>query len=83
MVLPNLIEVVVVKIPLSDLTVYNGVPSTTVARALLDCRPIVMGERLIAATHDAAARGLLDPSEVERVLAALDSCPLAFDANHD
>jgi hypothetical protein len=51
-----------------DLTVYEGIPSTTVGRALLDCRPLIMGDRLAAATEEAARRGLLLRPDAARIL---------------
>jgi predicted transcriptional regulator of viral defense system len=54
-----------------DLTAYDGIPATTVARALLDARGLVMTERLAEATHEARERGLLRRGEADEVLAAL------------
>ena len=42
-----------------DLTSYEGIASTTVRRALLDCRDIVMIDRLVEATEEAGRRGLV------------------------
>jgi hypothetical protein len=42
-----------------DLTSYEGIPSTTVRRALLDSRDIVMIDRLVEATEEAGHRGLV------------------------
>jgi predicted transcriptional regulator of viral defense system len=41
-----------------DLAAYEGIPTTTVERALRDCRNQVMSSRLLEAVHDAARRGL-------------------------
>lgn len=71
MTLPKTIEIVPAKDRPEDLTVYEGIPTTTVAKALLDCRGVVMGERLIAAAKEAAQRGLLRRQEAEDVLVAL------------
>jgi predicted transcriptional regulator of viral defense system len=68
---PPHIEVIHRTIDSNDLTVYEGIPSTTVARALLDCRGLVMAERLIEAAQAAAQRGLLRRTEAERILAQL------------
>ncbi len=65
------IEVVRVHVPPEDLGVYENIPTTTVARALLDCLGIVMTDRLIEAADDAADRGLLRRQDRERVLAHL------------
>jgi predicted transcriptional regulator of viral defense system len=55
-------------VPRSERTVYEGVPATTIARALLDSRGTVMPERLIEAAREAARTGLLRRGEAERVL---------------
>ncbi len=71
--LPGSIEIVRRRLPAADLTVYEGIPSATVARALLDCRELVMRERLIDATRDATRRGLLRRRESDGVLAELEA----------
>lgn len=58
-----------------DLTIYEGIPTTTVARALLDARGTVMTERLVDATREARERGLLLRREADRVFAALEVAP--------
>lgn len=70
--LPPTISIVRVHVPEEDLEVYEGIPCTTVARALLDCVGIVMTDRLIDAANDAAERGLLRRKEREGVLAQLE-----------
>jgi len=52
-------------------TVYEGIPSTTVAQALLDCRGRIMNDRLVDAAREAARTGLLRKSEAKRVFAEL------------
>jgi predicted transcriptional regulator of viral defense system len=69
--LPDHIEVIQERLDPADLTAYEGIPSATVARALLDCGGVVMGERLVDAAREAARRGLLRKREAARVLAAL------------
>lgn len=69
---PAYIEIVHRQLDPTDLTVYEGIPSATVARALLDCRGIVMGERLMAAARDAQRRGLLTRRGAPRILAELE-----------
>lgn len=69
--LPKWMEVIRQNIPGEDLTEYEGISSSTVRRALLDCRGLVMTERLLAAAQEAAARGLLRRREVEPTMAAL------------
>lgn len=71
--LPTTIEVVPANDRPEDLTVYEGIPTTTVAKALLDCRGVVMTERLVDAAEEAARRGLLRRRETENVLAALEA----------
>lgn len=58
---PPTIEVIWRKLPPEDLTMYEGIPSATVRRALLDCAPMIMPDRLLNAVDDAEARGLLTP----------------------
>lgn len=69
--LPDWIEVVRVDVPAEDLTTYERIPSTTVARALIDCRRIVMRDRLLEALDDAARRGLVRRRDRDRVEAAI------------
>jgi predicted transcriptional regulator of viral defense system len=69
--LPDYIEVFQRRLDPHDLTVYEGIASTTVARALLDCRDLAMGDRLVDAAREAARRGLLRKSEADRVLIEL------------
>lgn len=68
---PRHIEVIRRTLDPDELTVYEGIPSATVARALLDCRGLVMDERLVEAARTAARLGLLRRSEAAPVLAAL------------
>lgn len=69
--LPAFVQVVHEHVPAGDLAVYEGIPSTTVARALIDCRGLVMNERLREALKDAQRSGLLTPREAARVRAML------------
>ena len=69
--LPNTIEVVHRIDAPDDLTAYEGIPATTVARAILDARATVMTDRLADAAREARDRGLLRRHEAERVLAEL------------
>lgn len=52
----------------TDITVYDGIRSTTVAQALTDCTFIVMSERLLEAAKVARSRGLLRSAEYDRAL---------------
>ena len=49
-------------------TKYEGIPTTTVARALRDCKGHVMPERLLDATREAALAGLVHKQEADRLL---------------
>jgi hypothetical protein len=69
--MPATIEIVRCHDRPDDLTVYEGIPATTVARALLDAREIVMTERLAEAAREARERGLLRRCEAEQVSVAL------------
>jgi predicted transcriptional regulator of viral defense system len=66
--LPDSIEVIRQPMDPDELTVYEGIASATVARALEDCRTTVMTERLIDATREAAKRGLVRKRDAERLL---------------
>lgn len=71
--LPAYIEVIQRPLKAVDLTAYEGIPSATMARALLDCRGLVMRDRLVEAGHEAARQGLLRKSEARRILAELEA----------
>jgi predicted transcriptional regulator of viral defense system len=58
-------------IPAEDLTVYDDIPSTTVARALLDSRDLVMRSRLHEAAERAAEQGLVSRHEHDWVIESL------------
>ncbi len=68
---PDFVEVVRQQIDPADLIVYEGVPSATVARALIDCRDMIMRDRLLDAVTTARRTGLLRTREVQRVLDAI------------
>jgi len=59
----------------TDATIYEGLPATTVARALIDCIPLVRRDRLVDAANEARAEGLLTRSEHRRVLGELRAHP--------
>ena len=71
--LPPWLEMVRQRIPLEDLTVYELVPSTTVARAIRDCVPIVMGDRLHAAVDEAVSQGLVRERDVQGLRDAINA----------
>jgi len=68
---PRWVEVRKELLPLTDITTYDGIPSATVARALIDCKPHIMQTRLLDAARAARAKGLLTRSEERRVLTEL------------
>lgn len=69
--LPEFIDLREEEMPESDLTDYEGLRSTTVAVALLDCRAHVMTERLLDAARQARGEGLLTGRQYARVRRAL------------
>lgn len=56
---PVPVEIIRRELPPEDLTRYQGIPSTTVERALLDSRGLIMPSRLIEAAREAQAEGLV------------------------
>ncbi len=69
--LPPYIEIVNRQLDPDQLTTYEGVPSTSVAQALIDCRQIVMMDRLLDAVKIAASNGLLTRRQERDVFAEL------------
>ena len=67
------IQVIQRVLPDEDLTTYNGIPSTTVARALLDSRDLIMRSRLIEAAYEARDEGLVRRREFATLLEKLES----------
>lgn len=57
--LPDSVHIIRQQVDPDDLTSYEGIPSTTVRRALLDCRDVVMIDRLVEATEEAGRRDLV------------------------
>lgn len=74
--MPATVEVMRRRLAPADLTNYEGIPSTTVARALVDSRQRVMRDRLIEAAREAARRGLISQRDTDRVLAEIEHGPL-------
>jgi predicted transcriptional regulator of viral defense system len=70
--LPAHIEVVHAALAPCDLTTYEGVPSATVARALLDCRGTVRADRLVEAVDVAEREGLMRRKEAAAVRAVIE-----------
>jgi len=69
---PQGVELVRDQVPADELTCYQGLRSTTVLRALLDCRRLLPPAQLAAAAELAARRGLLLRRERSTVLSALE-----------
>jgi predicted transcriptional regulator of viral defense system len=69
--LPEFIDAREEQVSEEDLTNYEGLRATTVARALLDCRGQVMTERLLDAAKQAKGEGLLTGRQYARVHRAL------------
>lgn len=69
---PQQLEVLRRHLPAEDLTTYRGIRSTTVTRALLDCRGLLAGDQLVAAADRAVHGGLLLRRERNAVLEALE-----------
>jgi predicted transcriptional regulator of viral defense system len=68
---PQTVEIVPRQDMQEDLTIYEGIPTTTVARALIDAQGTVMTERLVDAATEARERGLLLSHEADQVFARL------------
>lgn len=64
---PGFVDIVRRALPPDALTTYEGIPATTVGQAILDCRGVVMTERLLAALAEARRAGLIHPGEAGRV----------------
>lgn len=63
------------RVPAAELTAYFRIPSTTVARALLDCRGLIMTARLLDAADESVRQGLLLTREHEELVEALRDAP--------
>jgi predicted transcriptional regulator of viral defense system len=71
--LPETIQLVRNSAGDDELTTYEGIPTTTVARAIADCRGSVMTERLLDAVTQAEQRGLMRHEEAVRLRADLEA----------
>lgn len=71
--LPGHVEAVRRRVGAQDRTTYDGIPSTTVTRALLDSRLLVAAGLLTEAADRAVERGLLLRRERHAVLDALEA----------
>ena len=66
--LPATIEVLHQRVDPEDLTEYEGIPTTTVAKAINDARDVIMRDRLVEAAREAVRRGLMLRREGEQVI---------------
>ncbi|MDQ3691237.1 MAG: type IV toxin-antitoxin system AbiEi family antitoxin domain-containing protein [Chloroflexota bacterium] len=71
--LPPAIEVLQQRIDPEDLTEYEGIPATTVAKAIHDARGVIMRDRLVEAAREAMQRGLMLRQEGNRVIGELEA----------
>lgn len=66
--LPPTIEVLRQRVDPEDLTEHEGIPMTTVAKAITDARDVIMRDRLVEAAREAVQRGLMLRQEGEQVI---------------
>lgn len=69
------VTIIRASVPAGELTAYFGIPSTTVARALVDCRALIMTRRLLEAANTARRQGLLLAGEYVEVTQKLRGVP--------
>lgn len=68
---PNFVEVRERTLPQDQLEVFEGIPTTTVARAIIDSQGLVMPERLKQALAIARLKGLVTRKQAIQVRSAL------------
>lgn len=66
--LPKFVEVTMKQITPEEITTIEGIPATTVERALQDCRDQIMPARFSVAVSDARKQGLITQREADRLL---------------
>jgi predicted transcriptional regulator of viral defense system len=71
--MPRFLAVEQRDLPRRELTLYEGIPATTIAQALRDARGEIMTERLIEATEEAVSAGLLRKQEANEIVEELQS----------
>ena len=59
-------------VPETDITTYEGIPAKKVAKAIEECIPNMMGERLLEATIAAREQGLITKTEEAELLNKLE-----------
>jgi predicted transcriptional regulator of viral defense system len=65
--LPKWVKVEQTNVPDDEVTMFEGIPTTTVARAMLDARTYVMTERLLDAIPIAVDEGLMGGTEARKL----------------
>lgn len=70
---PAPVEVVRRRLASEELTAHEGIPCTTVPRALRDCRGLIMASRLVEAANEARDRGLVRRREMAALLRDLET----------
>jgi predicted transcriptional regulator of viral defense system len=66
--LPKFVEVTMKQVTPEEITTIDGIPATTVERALQDCRDQIMPARFRVAVSDARKQGLITQREADRLL---------------
>lgn len=69
------VTIITAQLPESDRTAYFRIPSTTVARALIDSRNVIMTDRLLEAAEQARREGLVLAEEHAAVVRELTVAP--------
>lgn len=59
-------------VPEADITTYEGIPAKKVAKAIEECIPIMMGERLLGAIKVAREQGIITKTEEADLLKKLE-----------
>jgi len=67
-ILPDSIELTREAVEPAHLTSYEGIPSTTVRRALLDCQHTIMSDHLHQAATEAGRLGLVPRHQLSALL---------------
>ncbi len=69
--LPKQVKVITEQVPENQIEIRDGVRTTRVAKAIMDCKGIVMKERLLEALNEANNRGLVTSAETRQVRLAV------------
>lgn len=70
---PTSVEIVRRELDPAEVTEHEGIPCTTVARALRDSRGLVMTSRLVEAAHEARDQGLVRRRDMDALVADLEA----------